>query len=892
MSACFLNLCCSAAMLLLGQNRAPDGNADRAHLVNARIENRIVKRFDFDERKLGNYEDLPMNWDRIAGPGYARFLRPRFDDDIGHDAPPSLRLSLAGGSLGTHYLAKDIPVHPGSEYHVTAWVRPAKLEHARAFLTAYYLDHAFQRIDASERQSEAVQGERADEPWTRVTIRLPGGLQEAAWIGLTCRIRQSEGAPPNSKHLRPIDYHDVHGIAWFDDITVLRLPIAGLRLSAPGNLFQAGQPVECVARVADPDGAGITADLQIFSADDEVLQTHAVPIVRMNSEGVTISVGTLPSGWYVARLTVRAGAREVLFRQREFVCLNPDVNNSAQDRHGIGLILDPTIALHDRITQTLLDAISPDMVKVPLWSRDTTDSIIVRGNPSLDSVLRAIRGLQITVVGVLEAPPESLAAQDGRADRTLPEVLCSPPGAWRPYLALMLTRYGSHIWAWQVGADENRALLEDERFATAIDNVRTELRPLIGSPDVVAPIPIHSQVGVDDLAVDIASLTVPAYFPSSRLPARLADFKQLGFTGTWATIESPDVDRYARMTRLAEFARRIVFARHSGIDTVFTRQPWMIGTEDGAPVVAPREEFIVLRTLSQALGGLDPVAPVWIDHGVRAWFFADASSGSGALVTWTEAQGAPPREAVADLGPDVHRIDMWANIEATHPATDGRTFDVEPMPTILAPIDPWRGGVLAGFSVDDATFQVAVAEHARTVSVANPAGFRLRGTLRLVPPAGWQVQPQRVEIDLDGGETARIAVGFRIPNNQGAGDYTLLGRLTLEEEEGLDGLTLRAPLHVGSPGLDVNVMTALTGRQLNIAQRVTNLTDESISIRTHLIAPGLPTDSRLIHNLAAGQSAVREYRIDDARHLAGKHIRVSAQQIGGPLRHNQVIKFD
>jgi hypothetical protein len=141
------------------------------------MSGRILKHFDFDERPLGNYETMPMGWRPAGGPGYPRFSEPAFDPAIGHAAPPSLRMDLAGGNIGAIYIDKSIDVHPDSGYQVSAWLKTSGLEHAHAFITAFYLDHAMHEIQQSISQSILV----SKSAWLQVIITMPGGFAGARW---------------------------------------------------------------------------------------------------------------------------------------------------------------------------------------------------------------------------------------------------------------------------------------------------------------------------------------------------------------------------------------------------------------------------------------------------------------------------------------------------------------------------------------------------------------------------------------------------------------------------------------------------------------------------------------------------------------------------------------
>lgn len=52
------------------------------------ISNRnTLKQFDFDERRFGNVEEIPMYWLRRKGPNLPHYNKGGFDHEIGHNAP-------------------------------------------------------------------------------------------------------------------------------------------------------------------------------------------------------------------------------------------------------------------------------------------------------------------------------------------------------------------------------------------------------------------------------------------------------------------------------------------------------------------------------------------------------------------------------------------------------------------------------------------------------------------------------------------------------------------------------------------------------------------------------------------------------------------------------------
>ena len=891
-----LTLIITLLVLLVGAQPSVAGSPNRdavTDLSTAAMKRRVVKSFDFNERSLGNFEAVPMNWLPVEGPAYRRFLEARFDEQVGHLAPPSFLLRLQGGSLASHYFAKDIPVHAGSEYRLTAWIRPQHLVHARAWLTIYYLDHALRKIDDSERRSVEIRGAGDDEAWQRVVIDLPPGDEHARWIGLTCHVDQITTPAGKRDSFHPIEYHDVHGAAWFDDITILRLPRISLSLNATEGVYLPGRPTVCTVKMVDLDGADIRTDLDILDADGRVLETHALDGTKLVREAATLQISDLPAGSYLARLHARVGGRVLSKQQRRFLRLNDGLTRRQRGEGGFGVVADSSLFVHRDIAKRLLDTLAPSMIKLPLWREDLRDDAIVRGDPHLEELVEALHAADIGMVGVLESPPDSLAKQYGLTARSVVSVLAANPNQWRPYLALILTRYGQRISAWQLGADNAPFLGDPALSAKALANLRREMRTLIGLPQVVIPRSFQYSTPPDASPADVFSLTVPAHFGAERIAEQSKDIAGADGIGRWATMQQPEPDKFDRRWRLIHYARRLAVARAGGLDMVFVPQPWSFATvnDNDKVIVEPQEEFIILRTLSQTLRGLQPAGPVWIGPGMRASLFTSPSQPGGALVVWREAQGLAAQDLTIDLGGDAREIDLWGNVRSPESVEGGRRFSAGAMPRIIRPVSPSRVRMLAGFVVDDPAIQATIREHSRVVAFTNTHESRISGMLRFQSPPGWRIRPKKTRFDLAPGQSTKVDITLRIPSNQAAGDYELLGHLAVESQA-FPSLTLRTPLKVDAPGLDVNVMAFQEGEVVNVVQRITNRTDGPLNLRAFLIAPDQNRVSGLIKNLAIGQTAIRKYELPQASTQAGTYIRVSVEQVGGSLRHNTVLKLN
>src|SRR3954463_6276532 len=102
--------------------------------------NRVLRTFDFEERRLGNAEDLPMNWNKVEGPGLPHYVNGRLTTDSPRSGKYSFRFDLNGGSLVYRYDAGRIKVQAGAHYRVEGYVQTTALANARARMTAYFAD--------------------------------------------------------------------------------------------------------------------------------------------------------------------------------------------------------------------------------------------------------------------------------------------------------------------------------------------------------------------------------------------------------------------------------------------------------------------------------------------------------------------------------------------------------------------------------------------------------------------------------------------------------------------------------------------------------------------------------------------------------------------------------
>ena len=302
---------------------------------------RVLRSIDFEERRLGNNEDTPMHWIKVEAPGFPHYVNARLSNDRARHGETSFRFDLNGGSLLYRYDPAQIKINSGASYRIEAWVRTTMLEHARARVTAYLTDIDHHPITASVRHSELYTAKSADDPWKPLTFDLTALSPDATNLVLELELLQPAVYAENSLGSRTLHPQEIHGSAWFDDITVSQVPRVNLSTGRPGNLFRRGEPIALSMEVYD----AFTEDLavQMFVRDAfgrTVFQRSGAADLSSNPaqspRRMTIPVPEIPPGWYEVSMAMSSQGQSLGSRSLNFVRLADDsVAAVSDDRFGL-----------------------------------------------------------------------------------------------------------------------------------------------------------------------------------------------------------------------------------------------------------------------------------------------------------------------------------------------------------------------------------------------------------------------------------------------------------------------------------------------------------------------------------------------------------------------------
>ncbi len=847
---------------------------------------RIVKHFDFDEQRFGNYDPYPMYWKQHESSGFPLYLEGRFDPKEGHDAAPSFRIDLNGGSIGFHYAGRDISVRTNSDYLVVAWCKTTPLTTARAYVTARYLDRKGVVIEGTERRSELVGGPASSANWVPVTIGLPGNVPDSRYIGVSVWLTQAAVWDTSSRPMRAVEFQEVKGTAWFDDIAVYRLPRVSLRSNRPGNVFEEVENVTLYPEVSDPDGLNLSARLIIRAADGRVVEERPVAVRSVETAQPEPAIyRNLPVGAYTAELNVISDDGASLVRRNlSFVRLAARISAPADSGRGFGVVLeDMGLAVVPAQRELLLN-LRPELVKVPVWwAGQITGSTNL--DAAIDRYLEMIAETRADPVGILSNGLPAGSSTPRSDNRSMLEVFNEDPLGWKPLIAGLWSRYAGLIHVWQVGADGDESVFLDYKYPRVLGTLVREMKTLMSEPLLASTIVTQFAPPADRLA-SYSAVYLPAGVPPDDIERQLTPFLDKDRSRIWVTVEAPPPDQYPRLQRLSDLAHRLAETYSQKVGSVFLAAPWTAQSDLMFAQADPQEDYIVFRTVADLLGGTVPVSRTHIDGEARCLLFD--RNGRAIMLLWDEYAPPEGREHALWLGDDAEQVDLWGIRHPLASLGKRRLVRIGPVPTFIINAPTWLMEFCRQFTISPPIVEFSFDAHDRDVIFRNTYHEPISGLLRLIAPPDWDVRPNRIPFVLQPNELFHTAVQIRFPANAEAAVTPLVGEFEIDADQRYQ-IVAPAWFELGLDQIDVNVNVYRLGGRVVVQQSMTNRTNGPITFEGYLVAPARKRISRRFVNIMPGQSARKEFVIEKADDLIGKKIRVGLNELQGTRIWNRIL---
>lgn len=868
-----------------------------------------VRLFDFDERKLGNFEETPMHWVQLRGDGLPTlYAKGSFDEEVGHTAAPSFRLDIATGNVAYEYRNLDLTVVHQSDYFVVAYVRPAGLRFAAAFVAAYFVDRFGERIEGSQRISNLVRATGRDpEPWQRVQIDLPGEFPLAHALRLQLWILQDYvWRKPDPRDVDPIIRRDVHATAWFDELSVYRLPRVQLHFSNPAGLVLPGKQEEFILDVNNATSQALKAELGIIDSGGRVCHRQELDVptatgpvsftppsatsattgtgdlrLALDLEGSTAAVHApvpkLAPGLYTGRLRLLGGSETLLERTSRFAVL-PELPADDRLYPDIGVDIGPWQGGSIAGLRELLVALGCGAVKIGIPMAGALNSQEKSSYfQDLSQLLRALAENRIDATGVILVPPgEDYLAAEGSTRR-----LVASGEAWRQLFSPVLAHFGALLPTWQLGS-EAIELRNGGRWQPAdVERVRSHLCKFITIPKLAIPQRITALEPRQD---DIVSVWVPADLPTRALPRQLDFLVDDDASSYWLQLAPPARGSLSPARLLDDLVRRVVLAQALGPQRVFLPAPFTLSRGSGQPAWQPTEDFLILRTLFRCLSGKHAVGAMTPAADTLAVVFE--GTGSSCMVVWSWRETAPTEPVELYLGSQPQAIDLWGQPIPLKVVAQRTRLPVGPTPIIVKTLNTPLALLQASYRIAPTYVQVHKPEPRPVVTFRNPYDTRLSGEVRLTPPGNWQVEPTICRFLLEPGEIFAEPITLTLPPRQTAQGYTLDVRLTLHSPESTE-LCFPEALTVGLCDIGLDATTYWDGDSLVLQQSLQNLSGQPVNFTAFCDAPGYARQERFFSNVAPGEVSIQTYVFPNGRELAGTSLPIGVQEIGGKRSLNQ-----
>jgi hypothetical protein len=879
---------------------------------------RLVHLFDFEEP--GNYESLPQNWfiigrpaetsssrffreplhhELMERPGYPSFTRVRFDTERTFSGGRSLYMGLNGGSAGAFLEVGAIPAVPHSDYLITAAVRTESLARSSAYLSAYFVDHQGNRIDASITETRPIKtlGE-----WTQVALKLRGDADGAVWIGLEADIRQPKRLKNDPLGAQRVLLKDVRGGAWFDDIGVWQLPRIEVASQSKVNIIRAPATPKLPVTVRDLTGQSLTVELTAY---DHELRPAAFSRFELGPGAPrhwTWEPDLPGYGWYLVDMQVRdqtqgdAGSARVPVARTfgAFLWLPPTQTLHAMDASRFEIIAQGLPPEEFKLLPELLEGTGIRSTVLSVWDPETHLGNIEERNDQIDQMMQWLYLSGRSAALSLDPIPKALAMAMNSPAADPVTVLGSERSQWIAYLTPTLLSHGQRVSRWFLGSPDEAYAFYDPDLPAVTENVLRQFTALAPTPELVMPWRIDQSRRYDVSDELHYLLTVPPGVPADQIPAYLEQWRDIRDKLTLC-LREPPADQMSHARRVTDLAIRML--------TAWEQQPGVIAVSGLWTTAAQRQTAIVpdpllgvFSNFSNQLAGRRVVGRLNLGGGLSVRIL-DGPSGP-ALAAWAQQPGAEASTLNLFMGPNPVAIDVWGNRTAI-PLSDGKhRYDVPETPIFITGIDPKLALFRAGFMMDKPFIESTQTQHERVLTLTNPWPMTISGYMKITGPGNWSSKPTRHFFSIAAGRSVTLPVELSFPVSEVAGPKQLTARFEFTAEESML-IDLALPLEVGLEDVTFNATVALVPGEeagtedATAAAVVTNTGTEKLTLYIFANLRGHPIQERIISELDPGQTAIRHFKFPGAgQALRDSAMRIGLREVDGPRMLNQRLSVE
>ncbi len=878
---------------------------------------RLIQKFDFEEAKFNNYEDLPMYWfaigrdaqttDRnflrqplhnnlVNQPGFPAYTTVGFDRPQRESGEHRLHLGLNGGSVGAFVEMGALPAVPQSDYLVTAKVTTTSLQYARARILAYFVDERGRRIDDSVRSSDLNQtGGRED----LLAVRLEGEYPDAAWIGLQVELLQpQQQGRQTDRHEVP--YQDVKGDAWFDDVSVWQLPNVMIASQSPVNIVRWPDKPQLDLRVRDLTARPLIVDVDVYDYRMRKVDSTSRQIDEWAPATWKWQPNLEKFGWHLVDLKVReAGQGDTnslrIARTMSSMLWLPDESLMfAEDATRFRVVADDGPDQELMLMPLLLDKSRLDSLTISAWAQDTTVSNIDERQRMLGDITQTVVGRGRELVMTLNPIPHELSQNHDIPSDDPSAIFEKPTEAWTPFLMPPLMRHGQRIHQWQLGSMDRPGLFYKPDLPSRIVGIIKTLRGMTPQPRLVLPWRLDQsrRPGVEG---DVSyAIDIPTWVMSHLIGQYTDQWHDSPGTDFWLYLNEPTATEMIHDRRVQDLTLRMLHAWETEPTGIAIPRPWAF-TGGRHVSLMPDPLLGVFTCVAHRLAGRRVMSRLPLGEGMRCMILNGPSRGM--LAAWNES--APQDEAVVEmyLGNQPEAVDVWGNRVPVPLVGRQHRLTLTTTPTFIEGIDAPLAMLRASFKMLPAFIESLSKPHQRSIQFTNPWPMTINGHMRIVGPSKWDIQPRVHHFSLAPGQTVKIPVEVSFPITETAGAKRVVARFEFTAGSQHYDVDISAPVKLGLANVDFDATVELivnpeTGlkEDVVVTQMITNKSDEILSLYTFATLRGTPRQERIVAQLTPGQLVVRRFLFRGGGDMLKEHgVRVGVRESVGPAVLNMEL---
>lgn len=880
---------------------------------------RTLKTFDFEERQRGNPEETPMNWDKVSGDGLPHYVVGKLAGDRAHDGKYSFRLDLNGGSVIYRYGPNLIPATPGGHYRVTGFTQTTALPNARARLTAFFTDQDGRPMTGTIRHSETFASTPNDNDWHGLELELTaprlGDHQSAKTdpvatsLQIEVELLQPARYLASSLGQRALYEQDIFGSAWFDDISVAQVPRIELATGRPGNIFKQSDKLSVTVGIDDQFTQDLSGQLTIVDADEHVVFQRSGALDLSAQPGLTsqatLALPSLLPGWYRATLQMTSNGRDVGSQTCDFVRLADDgLPALADPRFGISATDLPAEGW--AALPQLLSTLSAGRVKLAVWNSvgdlktvsdrfdetiaqlqarhiDTT-ACLVDLPKEIDANLRAAHDAQTEAISTL-----GFHASD-KIEPSWTQILVGNDSLWQPQLLYLLARHATHLTHWQLGPDGADDFATNPKMKLVYGKLHEQFDKLMEKPELALPWPAWYEVD-NSLGAPLALHIKPEVLPS-QIPLYVKDLENRPGSATHgrpAVYLQPLDAKYGRVTQRRDLVQRVIYALSAGAGGIDLPLPFTTAEPNGGMGESadtinenPQQLLPVVRTILSTLSNANYIGQVPICQGVEAFLFE--RQGQGIIALWSDGDAGVKTLAI-NLGQNPLQVDLSGNASPllhTTAEADNNAVQlvVGPEPKFLIGVDAELAQLRASVIIDNPMLESDFKPHTRNLLFQNKSSKPIAGTVKLVPPSGWAINPPSFAFSLNPGEKFNRTIEIQFPYNSVAGTKTIEARF-VTQDQGQQKFTVPLTVKLGLGEIGIQSLAARDGPDVVLQQIINNYSDKTVDYTAFAVLPGCPRQERLVANLGPGRSIVKKYRFKNVAKGEAPSLRSGVKELEG-----------